>query len=40
MAFVANGLDATVKPASAQTIPARIVARILLPALIVICSVH
>jgi hypothetical protein len=34
MAFVANGPDATVKPANIQTIPARTVARNLLNALI------
>jgi len=34
MAFVANGPDATEKPANSQTIPARTVARNLLPALI------
>jgi len=32
MAFVTNGPDATEKPAIAQTIPAKIVARSLLPA--------
>jgi hypothetical protein len=38
MAFVTNGPDATVKPASAQTIPAKIVARSLLPAVMFVRS--
>ena len=38
MAFVTNGLDATVKPAKTQTIPARTVAKNLLPALIFVMS--
>ncbi len=40
MAFVTNDPDATVNPATAQTIPAKIVARSLLPALILVCPVH
>jgi hypothetical protein len=36
MAGVASGPDATDKPANIHTIPAMIVARILLPALIVL----
>jgi len=38
MAFVTNGPDATEKPAIAQTIPAKIVARILLPAVMYVVS--
>jgi hypothetical protein len=39
MAFVTNGPDAIMKPAYIQTIPATIVARNLLPALICVLPV-
>jgi hypothetical protein len=39
MAFVTNGPDAIEKTAKTQTIPARTVARNLLPALILVCPV-